>query len=93
MSFSSTVNLEKLVLRFPHAKLRGTAIAQICVSPDTHTERYEDLAALQNVWVRKGRNLRLELSCLVDGHALDHSIRLEIETALLDAKVRHLIGF
>jgi hypothetical protein len=88
MTTISILNLEKLDLRFPRAKVRGTATAQICVSSHIHNGTYRELRNLEHVWVRRRQNVRVELSCKINGKQVESGLRRQIEDALRDAKVR-----
>jgi hypothetical protein len=88
---SSTVNidLEKITLRFPRAKLRGTAQAHIELSSAVEDFGViaNDVAALEQIWVRRSHRLRLELEIMLDERPVECDMRTRVESMLMDAKV------
>jgi hypothetical protein len=90
MPYTSTLDLETLELRFPRARLHGNATTKICVSYGRFPDVCGNLVALEKMWVRKGRDLQVQISCLVDGQAWDLGTKEHVEDALRNAKVRML---
>ena len=88
---SSILDLEQLVLRFPRAKLRGTAGTQVTLSRPELDESFPDLendvATFERAWIRRGGRLALVIRVTLDGQVVGPEMNAQIQSMLLDAKV------
>ena len=91
MSLASDIDLQKIVLRFPRSKLRGTANTKISISCrhslEGHNSVVEDVVSLEELWVRKGQSLTLAVEAMIDQEPIDLETREQVEKMLLEADV------
>ncbi len=88
------IDLEKLILRYPRAKLRGILATRLTLTgaEDTLPKHASiDVNALERIWTRPGRELRLTISISFDGEPLEASDMVLLEDTLFQAEV--LVSF
>lgn len=90
MSSIANIDLEKIILHFSRARLRGTARTQIELSSTDEDlgEVENDVVALRQVWIRRGNKLRVELDITLDERPMDAAMHAQVENRLIDAQVR-----
>ena len=85
-------DLEKIVLQYPSSNLRGTAAAHLILSSRNAVSGLKDndgSSVLQDAWIRKSHELRVQIEVKIDGKAIAPEVRERIAAALLHARVRY----
>jgi hypothetical protein len=94
MTTTCHIGLEKLILRYPRAKLRGIVATRLTLTglEDALPKHASiDLSALKRIWIRSDRELRLIISISFDDKPLEASDMARLEDTLFEAKV--LVAF
>lgn len=90
MSDISHIDLEKLLLKFQEARLRGNLCVQAQVlglDDSMKSSIASHIGLLENVWLCRGADMRFELSISIRDTGLGAEDAKELQSTLLNAKV------